>query len=69
MNDFSKEELRDILKSLIEHDDASDNHDKLINKIQSMIDNYCDHPQEERVVYIAHRENCGKCHRTLWEMS
>lgn len=40
MNDFAKEELEDIYRALCEHDNPIDNYDKLINKIQSMIDNY-----------------------------
>lgn len=41
MNDFTKEELENILNGNIEIYPHS--HMDLRNKIQSMIDNYCDH--------------------------
>ena len=42
MNNFTKEELEEILEFVVTNDNPADNHDKLINKIQSIIDNYCD---------------------------
>ncbi len=45
MNDFTKAQLEEILECVVANDNPADNHDKLISKIQSMIDNYreCDH--------------------------
>lgn len=54
MNDFTKEELQIILESLVFFNKAScPDHEKsfhekekeCIKKIQSMIDNYCEHEQ------------------------
>lgn len=43
MNDFTKEELKKIYKNL--EGDASNDHagELIVDKIQSMIDNYCEH--------------------------
>lgn len=44
MNDFTKEELKNILNgevTLYPH-----TYQELVNKIQSMIDNYCEHQSE-----------------------
>lgn len=47
MNDFTKEELINIEKALYKQlpcgEDASSLASKLILKLQSMIDNYCEH--------------------------
>lgn len=45
MNDFTKEELKDILEGIswcLDGDNALWS-EKLVNKIQLMIDNYCEH--------------------------
>lgn len=51
MNDFTKEELKSILESMdqyyLEHFGQ-----KLQQKIESMIDNYCEHPEARRHAYI-----------------
>jgi len=44
MNDFTKEELMDLKRAVLWVDHE---HDELLaNKIQSMIDNYCEHESE-----------------------
>jgi hypothetical protein len=56
MNDFTKEELI-LLKSLSEHRGTM----KLINKIQSMLDNHCNH---NLAIYIGPngtKVSCQKC--------
>lgn len=68
MNDFTKEELVDLL-SICEggiYDDhpIEDWKLSLQNKIQSMINNYCEHDGEIGKDYPA--EKCMKCHR-MWE--
>lgn len=44
MNDFTKEELEQVLFFLKNHG-YPPIYEKIINKIQSMIDNYCNHPE------------------------
>lgn len=69
MNDFTEEELfflRDYTEYFI-HCYDSENAPEVLEKIQSMIDNYCEHDLEnyccgcdpENIV-------CKKCHRDLW---
>lgn len=64
MNDFTKEEW-ELIKDSIENDYylsnlSRDFYDPLINKIQSMIDNYCDHEFD----YDGTAESsCRKCGR------
>lgn len=43
MNDFTKEELEDILETYYMIEEHSDIERKVISKIQSLIDNYCEH--------------------------
>lgn len=49
MNDFTKEELQHLYELVVEDEDISINSDyhkffeNIIHKIQSMIDNYCEH--------------------------
>jgi len=65
MNDFTKEELQYFLMTmkpfhfLWRHDPL-----ELENKIQSIIDNYCEHDGEIGKDYPA--EKCMKCNR-MWE--
>lgn len=48
MNDFTKEELEDMHYGLVEYGELeSVNVIKLSNKLQSMIDNYCEHKETE----------------------
>lgn len=49
MNDFTKEELKDLLSCVKSNKAYHINHMEIIypilmNKIQSLIDNYCEHP-------------------------
>ena len=71
MNEFTKEELEHLLlwrKSILYTKKPSKEiikeNDILGNKIQSMIDNYCDHDGEIGKDYPA--EKCMKCNR-MWE--
>lgn len=67
MNDFTKEELLEIY-GLLEHHYCDPElclnpNPKLLIKIQSMIDNYCEHePSEPKLVLIKH---CVKCNQHL----
>jgi hypothetical protein len=58
MNEFTKEELEDIMGALevCLPDDGS--YDVLINKIKSMIYNYCDHELKR---FTSFRDICTKC--------
>ena len=49
MNDFTKEELEEIKKCIEWFDEnrVVGFHNQLCNKIQSMIDNYCEHEIEQ----------------------
>ena len=61
MNDFTREELETLLYCVGETSSYEQtNEDILIDKIQSMIDNYCDHDQgfTEDSVLI---KLCNKC--------
>lgn len=63
MNDFTKEELENLVSWGEVYTEfgiswSDKNHRPLINKIKSMIDNYCDH----EIIYddgLPH--NCPKC--------
>lgn len=63
MNDFTKEELEGILEGLswwLEGDDALCS-ERLINKIQSLIDDYCEHKWHSNPYnYVLHCQKCGK---------
>ena len=67
MNDFTKEELELILNciwcTISEYnDDKERSKEKFAGKIQSMIDNYCDHPEPYRMCYGATLlDYCDKC--------
>lgn len=72
MNDFTKEEL-ELISECIEADFYHTNWSKsmyepLINKIQSMIDNYCEH--QDRVASSDENGHmvvqCGRCDSVLW---
>lgn len=56
MNDFTKEELKEILITLEGYD--FDNID-LINKIKSMIDTYCDHEDTQKDSCLVDSCKCG----------
>lgn len=65
MNDFTKEELENILNGNIELYPAT--FSGLRNKIQSMIDTYCDHNWENYCCGCdAENLACTKCDRDLW---
>lgn len=69
MNDFTKEELESMLHciELLEADYEDTWDDRLYNKIESMIDNYCEHEWENECCGCD-PENlmCAKCKRDLW---
>jgi hypothetical protein len=61
MNDFTKEELENILNGNVEIYPSS--YSELRNKIQSMIDNYCEHNH-----HTNHQSNCDicdECHKVI----
>lgn len=71
MNDFTKEELEmlshGILRTITE--DTQARYAPLYNKIESMIENYCDHePSDPLMGLVKECKNCKKCidHRR-WE--
>ena len=67
MNDFTKEELQDALH-YFHHIDCyyiDDNYQPLMNKFQSLIDNYCQH--EKYIENIVVGWECEKCGETLNE--
>lgn len=58
MNDFTKEELEDIYEAVMDTSIAM--FDYLPSKIQSMIDNYCEHdPKASSISYTNYF--CTKC--------
>lgn len=64
MNDFTKEELEVIFHELRESREWSENLVNpwpLLDKIQSMIDNYCEHEQSGEVRDIDFIKVCTKC--------
>ena len=71
MNDFTKEEL-EIIKHgvdwVFEHQDFKDKSSVLIlgRKIQSMIDNYCEHDKRPYESYVTgFQEKCCKCDKVF----
>lgn len=58
MNDFTKEELEDLIFCVKYHTDYQGDsiQENLINKIQSLIDNYCKHEWREGMC-----QTCIKC--------
>ncbi len=62
MNDFTKEELERIIEGIslwLDGDDALYSQ-QLINKIQSMIDNYCEHEWHTNSFdFILYCSQCG----------
>jgi len=67
MNDFTKEELieiRDIMKPPLWFYEKKNC--ELINKIQSMIDNYCEHEWDNRCCGCEiYNIRCNKCDKSL----
>lgn len=70
MNDFTKEELKELLKW--KYEDCYKNPcdqkiiDPLINKIQSIIDNYCEHENTKFIMDVG-IDKCTKCGEFLNE--
>jgi len=68
MNDFTKEEL-EYIRNYIFNGAASisfEKHEVLRNKIQSMIDNYCEHDWENICCQCTlDKIYCHKCERTI----
>lgn len=67
MNDFKKEELEYMSacvyfeeRSHYREQDIPQKSINLLEKIQSMIDNYCEHEYEEKSVDL-HAKQCCKC--------
>lgn len=63
MNDFTKEELEALLSAIkvVWVADGTEIEDKLFEKLQSMIDNYCEHDLYETSSLVSHCCKCGKC--------
>ncbi len=67
MNDFTKEELEDICYAVFNfykegYELPSQKTGALYKKIQSMIDNYCEHPEPYHLTYGATiLDYCDKC--------
>lgn len=71
MNDFTKKELlalEDAMQNMLEIHKPQDGISPLLNKLQSMIDNYCKHT--ERVSSSDESGHmvvqCGRCDFVLW---
>lgn len=63
MNEFTKEEIEILLNGLLWRDATIlliDRPEKLKSKIQSMIENYCEH-EEEYEDFNYHPMRCKKC--------
>ena len=64
MNDFTKEELRGLKNVLLQSREdhpamhKNENCTSLLNKIQSLIDKYCEHV----FIYVTETPECIKCH-------
>ncbi|MGC2661773.1 MAG: hypothetical protein WA324_27765 [Bryobacteraceae bacterium] len=69
MSDFTKEELEIILEGILWRDNhvhPNERPEKLKCKIQSMIENYCEHPESYRYTYDNEIAYCDKC-KTMWK--
>lgn len=69
MNDFTKEDLLEIY-GLLEHHYSDPQlcfnpNPKLLIKIQSMIDNYCDHELEDWALMDNNQKICIKCENII----
>jgi hypothetical protein len=63
MNDFTKEELRNLISTISTvriYTDIDNYDDDLYNKIQSMIENYCEH-ESAHIDYDYQALKCNKC--------
>ena len=63
MNDFTKDELQNLKYCMRQMTIAIDNYDEIYNKLQSMIDNYCDHKNPYTKLGIT---VCLDC-KEIWE--
>jgi hypothetical protein len=62
MNDFTKEELENLQYCMRQMKIHIDNYDETYNKIQSMIDNYCDHVSDGNIYWSnPPKSKCNKC--------
>jgi hypothetical protein len=60
MNDFTKEELSDLEYALVEYGECeSTNVTKLSDKLQSMIENYCEHENSGEGYNCTECRDCG----------
>ena len=68
MNDFTKKELESIHYCLRQMQIHIDGYDKLKQKIQTMIDNYCEHNEREGQQDEDGKLNvvCTKCNLQFW---
>lgn len=74
MNDFTKDELQEIVDIVNDINNGSQRHGlelyfELRNKVQSMIDNYCDHAWENVCCQCAMSNvYCYKCEKSMDEI-
>ena len=59
MNDFTKEELK-FISDLLTYQSSENMNEELRDKVDSMIDNYCEH---EPGYYVTPDENILTCHK------
>lgn len=58
MNDFTKEELETLFAVMDDGKNDCGHDDELIDKLQSLIDNYCEHEWD---LHDYTRDKCTKC--------
>ena len=63
MNDFTKEELKSIMYCVKQMKIHIDGYNPLKSKIQSLIDNYCEHEAGEPRLVLT--KECVKCKQHL----
>ena len=63
MNDFTKEQLEEILDGLDDYWRLQPENSIIMDKIQSLIDNYCDHKKIETGAYSRSHppKKCDAC--------
>lgn len=65
LNDFTKEELK-YLFQLAQYQSAENSNEQLITKIESMIDNYCEHDSGTAIgTFCYPLIHCNKCSRNI----
>lgn len=68
MNEFTKDELGQIKQCVYFEgwkSEGENSNQDLLDKIQAMIDNYCDHKRGTRAIYDSGLEACRDCGEIL----